>query len=510
VYANEDNVEGMVIAAADRAYVYRDGLATQTLDYPSGETIEPTDEADMLQFMGKVYLVRGHGVGDTLTAASLTQSSGTATLATTAAHGLATGNWVYIKAASPVGYNGIYQVTVTSSTAFTYAVASGTASPATVMPTVRRCKRPLVWNLDTASDFVAVATGAYTGTLVRLPPVDWLAGFNDRVIVPFERDQVLISDSFDAEAYDTVYQQFRILPGTNDWLVGAHPFQENKALIFYRKSIHAIAMDPFNMALSEALQVTPEVGCAARQTIATCGEYILWLSDSGVHQLKIGDLLALRGSQTPLSDPVQDQIEAINWAHAAKAQAVYFNNRYFLAVPVGSSTVNNAVFVFNFINQKWESVDTYPAGFDVLRWAVLDYKGRKRLHAVTTYGYTYVLEEGEVDEWGGLQVQIAGRLHTRSYLAQTHDMKRFKRGQLDANVAAGDAFTAEWEGVNPDLTRTCLSAAELFTTDKTYRFTLGSRGMSGRLKLTTTQGRPEFTKLIVEAAESGRKAFNYS
>ncbi len=62
---------------------------------------------------------------------SLSQSAGTATLTSTANHGLSTGDKVVVRDAQPDGYNKIATITVTGSNAFTYSVDSGLSSPAT-------------------------------------------------------------------------------------------------------------------------------------------------------------------------------------------------------------------------------------------------------------------------------------------------------------------------------------------------------------------------------------------
>lgn len=67
---------------------------------------------------------------------SLTQSAGTATCTTTAVHGLTTNDYVVIRGAQPDGYNKVAQVTVSSTTVFTYSVDSGLSSPATGTPVV--------------------------------------------------------------------------------------------------------------------------------------------------------------------------------------------------------------------------------------------------------------------------------------------------------------------------------------------------------------------------------------
>jgi hypothetical protein len=58
----------------------------------------------------------------------LTQSGGTATANTAAAHGFTTGQVIAISGASIAGYNGSFVITVTSSTQFTYAVSNSLGS----------------------------------------------------------------------------------------------------------------------------------------------------------------------------------------------------------------------------------------------------------------------------------------------------------------------------------------------------------------------------------------------
>lgn len=62
---------------------------------------------------------------------SITRVGTTATLTTTSAHGLSTGNSVYITQASPSQYNGQYTITVTGGSTFTYTMASDPGASAT-------------------------------------------------------------------------------------------------------------------------------------------------------------------------------------------------------------------------------------------------------------------------------------------------------------------------------------------------------------------------------------------
>lgn len=78
----------------------------------------------------KILLPFGETV--TLSITTLSQAAGVATATTSAPHGLTTGASVTITGASPGAYNGTQTLTgAPTATTFTFAVAAGTASPAT-------------------------------------------------------------------------------------------------------------------------------------------------------------------------------------------------------------------------------------------------------------------------------------------------------------------------------------------------------------------------------------------
>jgi len=69
------------------------------------------------------------------TISSITNSTTTATLTTSSAHGLITGNQVVISGAIPTQYNGTYVITVTGTTTFTYTMATAPSGSATTVGT---------------------------------------------------------------------------------------------------------------------------------------------------------------------------------------------------------------------------------------------------------------------------------------------------------------------------------------------------------------------------------------
>lgn len=68
------------------------------------------------------------------TISTLTSTGTTATVVTSAAHGLVTGNRIQLSGATESPYNGTFVITVTNTTTFTYTLPTATTSPATGTP----------------------------------------------------------------------------------------------------------------------------------------------------------------------------------------------------------------------------------------------------------------------------------------------------------------------------------------------------------------------------------------
>jgi hypothetical protein len=518
-YASNNRVEGVVMATTNRAFVYRAGSAITEIEYPTDETVQATDTCDLKQFLDKVYLLRGYQTADVFTLTSLTRSSAVAT-ATKTAHGLSALSWVDIQGAAEAQYNGIFQIaTVPTANTFTYAVTGTPTSPATGTITARPCKPPLVWDCNLANAFTVVPTGYHPtgGTIVRMPAADWGVDFTRRLILPYSRTEHILSDFGDANAYDTNFNQLRILPGSVDWLIGVQPFQGLRYIVLYRKSVHQVELDTTAATPVAVSEITRAFGCVARKSVANCGDTILWLSDLGVTGLQIARDLNLIPLTLPISDQINDQIEDINWTYAANAVALYWNNRYYLAVPTGSSTRNNTVLVFNFLNRsegspigEWESVDTFQGDFDVQAFHLLDYQGQKRLHAGTSFGFLFLLEEREEDEWGNSagsigSYPIAGKLFLRDFILGTRERKRFIGLRVSTNLTAADTFTIDFVARNPDRRTTVHTYTAPETTDANAAVRVpGVRGAAGTVEVLTTAGRPEIRSIAIEATTADR------
>jgi hypothetical protein len=518
-WTSTEKVDGCILATRLGGFLYRYGENLVAIDYPAGETVEVTDACALEQYLDKAYLFRGYQTAPPLAVASIARSDTTATVTTSDDHELTTGDWVTLAGADQVEYGGIYQVTVTGDTTFTVEVAGAPTTPATGTITARPCKPPLVWDGDVTHDFVVVTTGAHPtgGTLIRMPACDWGVEFTRRLAMGYARTELILSDFGDATTADTQYGELRIRPGSSDWLVGVKPYQDMRLLVLYRKSAHMVVLDSSTAAPVAVEEITRDFGCVARRSAANCGGLLLWLADQGVHGAQIDQNLNLVPLQRPLSADIQDQIEKINWAYAAGAVARYWNNRYYIAVPTGDSTTNNTILVFNFMNRsadsplgEWESVDSFQRDFDMQDLHVLDYANQKRLHAMTSFGWLFLLEELESDEWGTPYQTLAtyaipGGLYLRDYKLGSTDRKKFTRARLLANLTTGDSYTVKFVARNPDSTTTLKTTTATATTDVDDPIRVPRlRGSAGTLEITTTAGRPEIRAVALEATLGDR------
>lgn len=267
------------------------------------------------------------------------------------------------------------------------------------------------------------------------------------------RDEILISDIGDTNTYDRLQNSLRITSGVADYLVALHPFTQDNMVALNRNSIHLISgcsgdIDDISITL-----ITNEVGCLARKTVLTVGNQILFLSDNGVYAATFADLYNLRGRDLPLSEPIKPWMDRINKEFISNCIASYWNNRYYLAVPLDDSEVNNAIFVYNFLNQGWESIDIIDrAGWDVTNLISGQPTQENRLYAINELGGVHIYEDREDDNdnlflnpgVGAASYNISATAYatTRGYTLGTMDKKKWTAIEMhlessDSNASNG-------------------------------------------------------------------------
>lgn len=323
---------------------------------------------------------------------------------TSVAHGLNIGDYVYVETTT-LGYSGLFVITGKTTNTFTYMMSAvASAGPVTnnscnysaseLITTPDGCdvctaldkvfisrgynKRPLMW--DMVNTIISLPSTSSNDSGHKFPNCSSLMYYGNRIVACGKYhletndnrnyDTVSVGNFLDWTDWDAA-DAFTINNGSNDHIVGISPWTLNEFLVFMRNSIFYVSVGDDRYATGAPLSsnsyvrtLATDIGCSAKKSVVQAGGGVFFLSDNGVYFLQpqpaSTDSMKLLTMADPISAPIDDVIQRINRDYAYRSVATYWNNRYYLSVPLDDSTVNNTVLVYNFILKSWESVDTYP------------------------------------------------------------------------------------------------------------------------------------------------------
>jgi hypothetical protein len=534
---NTNNTEYIVIATNGFAYAIKlsDGSETP-IDYPAGVSISA--DVGMLQAFDKVFIFRDgltalewNGVLTGTPAFTLVEnglytqpaylddsnntviSDGLVTVTQTAAHELSVGDRVYVidKGSSGLVENGAGYVVaeVTSSTVFKFFAAVDDLGSHKVVYS-RRISVGTGFSHMPAPPFAI-----YHQRRLWMPYLYTMAGSSGSPTITNRgiTDEIIASDILDTNTYDQIYANYRIASGGADFVVAIQPFTEDNLVIFNRNTIHLVRGVSGDLAATVVQEITREVGCLARKSVVQVGNQILFLSDNGVYAMTFEDLYNLRGASIPLSESINPIIKQINPDYAKNAVAIYHDNRYYLSVPIGASIENNAILVYNFLTQGWESVDTV----DTPNWNVRNFiragaDSLNKLYAVNSFGGIHVIDDRDDDNdviinqvsYPATPHDIVSYVTTRQYTAGTMDRKRYNSFelQLESSESNESDATISLETENPDSVEALDSVGTLLgeklavAEDASVRGRCNNvRGYGAQFTISPTQGRPKIRAL---------------
>lgn len=565
LYVNSVGQDNIVLVFSDRFYLYN--TETKTFSgaqmFPTGRGIVQGGVCDVVQALDKLYIFRGQYV-DPLLDATITNpaiangSSGTVTVTTIGDHGYQTGDEVSfyfnIHDNSDSAADGNHIITRISNTVFqfTFTNSSGAnmQSHSTAHPgyLVRRGKPPISWSGSGPVTFCNqqyfVSGGNRQNILLQPPPADFGFYFQNRLVVKYTDDQLVVGDIL-SEVMDLTFNNFKINQGGNDSIVGVLPWVDNQFLVFMQRSIYIayVETDDFTAGASPGVKsfisvVTTQVGCTARKSIVAAGQFVFFLSGKGVHMLTPQLDLKVIGQTIPLSEPVDDFFDDVNFSAVSKSTAVYYDNRFFISMPTGSRTRNYKTLVYNTLNKNWESIDTYPeSGADVMYqddWQVCQYEGKRRLFMLTrynggggTYGGIFLTEDVEggdefkaitgrpilpftlpatIESTSGQIFPIDARIKSREYAFESINTKRFSRGEFQFTNTTGDVVDIIVHTHDPDVDETVLryQFTGSSTQDSTVRPRIALRGASMDVETVFLVGRPQLKGSSVYAIVTNR------
>ncbi len=199
----------------------------------------------------------------------------------------------------------------------------------------------------------------------------------------YSDDDELVGDLFSSVAdrsddgyapFDQTANVFRVPVGEERALAAT---RDLGLIIFGENAVWALAPSTVPTSNDQPQPIDTRRGCVAGKTVKPVGEDIYYLSQDGVRSLKRTALDKVQsGPSYSLSYNLKEEHEAINWAYAEKASAIYFDNKYFISLPTDSSTYNNVVWVYYPATQGW----TVITGWNVADWSVYKVGGEERLY----------------------------------------------------------------------------------------------------------------------------------
>jgi hypothetical protein len=468
---NYDNAnEYIVLAGSSSATLYRQGQLPVVKTYPTSpaETIEGTDTVSIVQAFDRLYILReaarsGNYAENLTNASGITVSSTTATVNVNA-HGYPEGATVRIEGSTTPAFDGHeFRVLGTNlnTNSFEITVPSGTATHAAATIKVRRVKPPIFWD-GGSGNFVRATAGVPSEgvTYTRMPSVGWASYHNNRLWIAKNRDTVGISDVLDPDLYDPFWNSFRAGAGGDDRIVAIHPWVEGQALVFCRKSIWLATLNQFastdgsdfsvDTPVSQLTLLTNEIGCSARNTIVTAGNFVFFLSDAGIYRLDRALDLKVRGDTKPLSEPIADLFSQVVQSRVEKsAFGIWHSNRYLVALPTSADPLdgNQLVVAWNALTDTWEYRDIYPSSASVNQILVGTYDNQRRVFSVPRSGNLYLLEENDTalddNAPNAGTSPVTGSIKTRRYDFDNMHSKRFLRTIADVVIPPGASVSTK-------------------------------------------------------------------
>jgi len=474
-----------------------------------------------------------------LTDTSVEAVDGVVTMNIASGHNLYTGNELVIRSATaPADLYIGKEVIVTSVS------ASSSYTPTSDLPYDQFTFNLGVDNFTGSSLTVSKQLAIGKG-FIHMPAAPWGEFHQRRLWVPYwytsatapqdrnVRDEIAASDILDENTFDRIGNQFRVSSGKSDYLVGLQPFTQDSIVAFNRKSIHLLTGVSGSLTDVKTNVVTSEIGASARKSIVQVANKILFLSDQGIYSVEFLDEYNLRGTGIPISETIQPYIDRINQDYAHLSCGVYFNNRYWLAVPLdstpgaGNATKLNTLIVYNFINQGFESIDSVDSEDFAIRELLVGREGAQNALYLTT-------EEGglhKVDARDGGDVvsltagssdskslDVISQVITRQYDADQLDRKTFSRGEfhLKSHKDISSDGSIEFITEDPDSVTTSTSISSVLGNnllsgeDASLRLRINKKGFGVQADFKPTTGRPNLRAVRVDARISDRSTTSIS
>jgi hypothetical protein len=241
-----------------------------------------------------------------------------------------------------------------------------------------------------------------TGGRQGVPNAYYAENAANRMLVPYGKDRIAVSDIADYTEYDWTLDDFQINQGESDDLVRVFPWQQEQVICFKRHSIFRVTGVSGDLSSAVLEKLPGSLGLVGLRAVCDIGGDLYFMSQSGV--FKISTILpdTPQPMDVPVSDLIRPLIDAINWNAADLIRAQYRRDRLYFAIPLKNAIRNNCLIVYNLVTGQWESIDTFgDPEFRIDDLVKMDYNGERRLYAIDRLkGIILLLEQGKTDLLG--------------------------------------------------------------------------------------------------------------
>jgi len=348
-YFDAPSIESLFVAS--NGTVFR-STASSTFSTTGGTVINQSAEVDFSQFNNRMYFTDGSS-NLHFSNGTTTYRQGTSILSITVTNGgsgynsgtptvtIAAPNSAYGTAATATAVMNVHSVGTVN---VTFAGSGYTSAPAITF---------------TGGGGSGAAATASISSLVP-PALRLVRQFTNRIFAVgtgADRNTLYASDILDAEVWKSTNS---IVVGGDDGedIVAIQPFYDYEILVFKPNKIYLVTADPTATTAAgwTVRLLNDRIGCVSGRSVNFVNKDVFFLANDGIRSVarSIADDFYIVG--TPISEPVKNIIARINKNYVTLCNAAFYDNRYFLAIPLDTAITPSHILVYNALFNAFEGL----------------------------------------------------------------------------------------------------------------------------------------------------------
>lgn len=353
-YFDTPSIESLFVAS--NGTIFR-STASSTFATTGGTVINQSAEVDFSQFNNRMYFTDGSS-NLHFSDGTTTHRQGTSILSITVTNG-------------GTGYTSTPTVTIAAPS-----LAYGTTATAVATVVSNSVSAITVTNAGSGSGYTTAPAVTFTGgggsgaaataSISNLvpPALRLVKQFTNRIFAVgtgTNRNTLYASDLLDAEVWKSTNS---IIVGGDDGedIVALQPFFDYELLVFKPNKMYLVTADPTSPTASGWVTrlLNDKTGCSSGRTVNFVNKDVFFLSNDGIRSVtrSVADDFYIVG--TPISEPVKNIISRINKNYVSLCNAAFYNNRYYLAIPLDAATTPSHILVYNALFNSFEGLWSIP------------------------------------------------------------------------------------------------------------------------------------------------------